>query len=149
MQHDGERERPTCPNCGFIHYDNPDPVVAALVEHEGDVILARNEAWPETWFGLISGFLERGETPEDATLREVKEELGLDGDIVALIGVYAFFERNQVIVAYHVRATGTIHLGDELAAVRRVPPGELKPWPVGTGHAVRDWLRTHGYAADA
>ncbi|NBC16844.1 MAG: NUDIX domain-containing protein [Bacteroidetes bacterium] len=144
-QHDGERERPTCPSCGFVYYDNPDPVVAALVEHEGDVLLARNKGWPETWYGLVSGFLERGETPEAATLRELKEELGLDGEIVAMIGVYAFAEMHQLIVAYHVRATGTVRLGDELADYKRVPPDRLKPWPMGTGHAVRDWLRTHGY----
>jgi ADP-ribose pyrophosphatase YjhB (NUDIX family) len=93
----------------------------------------------------VSGFLERGETPEAATLRELKEELGLDGEIVAMIGVYAFVEMHQLIVAYHVRATGTVRLGDELADYKRVPPDRLKPWPMGTGHAVRDWLHAHGY----
>ena len=47
---------------------------------------------------------------------------------------------NQVIVAYHVRATGTITLGDELADYKRVAPDNLRPWPLGTGEAVRDWL---------
>lgn len=141
----GEREdggflRPACPNCDYVFYDNPAPVVAAVVEHAGDVILARNKEWPETWYGLITGFLERGETAEVGVLREVKEELDLDGEIVSLIGVYSFFRMNQVIVAYHVRAEGIITLGDELAEYKRVAPDALRPWPEGTGEAVRDWL---------
>ena len=135
-----ERERLACPSCDFVHYDNPAPVVAALVEHDGEVILARNKGWPESWYGLVTGFLERNETPEDAVLRELKEELNLDGQIVETIGIYSFFEMNQVIIAYHIRAEGQIILGDELADYKRVPPHKLRPWPMGTGHAVRDWL---------
>ena len=137
---DGGRPRPACPACGYVFYDNPAPVVAALVEHEGDVILARNKGWPNSWFGLVTGFLERGETAEAGLLREVEEELGLHAEIVSFIGVYSFFEMNQVILAYHVRAEGEITLGDELAAYKRIPPEKLRPWPLGTGHAVRDWL---------
>ncbi len=132
--------RPACPNCTYVYYDNPTPVVAALVGHEGDVILARNKGWPETWYGLVTGSLERGETPEDGVLRELKEELDLVGEIVSMIGVYSFFRMNQVIVAYHVRATGRITLGEELADYKRVPPDKLRPWPEGTGVAVREWL---------
>ncbi len=137
---DGGLVRLACPKCDYVFYDNPAPVVAALVEHEGDVILARNKGWPETWYGLVTGFLERGETAEEGVLRELKEELGLDGEIVALIGVYSFFRMNQVIVAYHVRAEGTITLGDELVDYKRILPERLRPWPMGTGQAVSDWL---------
>lgn len=141
-RHDGEKERLACTAeaCGWIFYDNPTPVVAALVEHEGDVILVQNHGWPSTWFGLVSGFLERGESPEDGVLREVREELGAEGAIVGLIGVYPFEMRNEVIVAYHVRASGELVQGAELAAIKRVPPDKLRPWPMGTGMAVRDWL---------
>lgn len=132
--------RQACPACDYVFYDNPLPVVAAIVEHGGDVILARNKAWPISWYALVTGFLERGETAADAVLREVKEELNLAGEIVSFIGVYSFFEMNQVILAYHVRATGEIRLGEELVDYKRVPPEKLKPWPMGTGAAVRDWI---------
>jgi len=127
-------------NCGYVFWDNPVPVVAAIVEMDGKVILARNKEWPGKMFGLITGFLEKGEALETAVKREVKEELGLDSEIKELVGVYSFFERNQLIVAYHLSATGEIKLGDELAEVKSIPIDKLKPWPFGTGHAVRDWL---------
>lgn len=132
--------RQRCEACGFVHYDNPMPVVAAIVEHEGAVVLVRAPAWPEKFFGLVSGFLERNEHPESGVLREVKEELGLDAEIVSLVGLYRFELMNQLIVAYHVRASGPIVLGDELAAYKRIPPEKLRPWPMGTGQAVADWL---------
>lgn len=127
-------------NCGYVFWDNPLPVVAAIVEMDGKVVLARNKEWPEKVFGLVTGFLEKGETPETAVKREVKEELGLDSEIVELVGVYSFFERNQLIIAYQLSAAGEIKLGDELAEIKSIPVDKLKPWPFGTGHAVRDWL---------
>jgi NAD+ diphosphatase len=143
---DGGRTRSACPepDCGFVFYDNPLPVVAALVEHQGQVLLIRNRGWPEKWFGLVAGFLERSETPEEGVLRELKEELGLDAVVVRLIGVYAFPKRNEVILAYHLRATGTVALGGEIAEMRRVAPERLRAWPFGTGQAVADWLAARG-----
>jgi len=142
----GDRIYLTCSSesCDFVFYDNPVPVVAALVEHGQTVLLVRNKGWPEKWYGLVSGFLEKGETPEEGVLREVKEEVGLRGEIVSFIGAYAFREMNQVILAYHVRAHGEIVVGEEIAGVKAVPPDKLRPWPLGTGHAVRDWLAARG-----
>jgi NAD+ diphosphatase len=134
-------------NCGFVHYDNPTPVVAAVVEHNGMVVMAHNREWPpalSSFYGLITGFLEREESPEQCALREVKEELDLDGTAATLIGVYAFGQMNQVIIAYHVPANGTITLNEELDDFRHVPPHECKVWPAGTGFALRDWLRSKG-----
>ena len=119
--------------------------MAAIVEHEGKVILTRNKGWPEKWFGIVAGFLEKDETPEEGVLREVKEELGLDGEIVSFIGHYAFEMRNQVISAYHVRAEGEIVIGDELESIKTLPPEEIRPWSLGTGPALKDWLAARGY----
>jgi NAD+ diphosphatase len=130
--------------CGYVCWDNPLPVVAALIEKAGNIILARNKQWPEKIFGLITGFLEKGETPEAAVQREVKEELGLDSEIRELIGVYSFPEQNQLIIAYYLSATGEIRLGDELAEIRMIPPAKVRPWPFGAGLAVRDWLAKYG-----
>ena len=141
------RSRLRCGACAFVVYGNPTPVVAAIVEHhlaedEGraHVLLARGAGWPDKMFGLITGFLEAGERAEAGILREVKEELGLEGEVAALVGAYAFEQRNELIVAYHVRAAGEITLSPELEATKRIPVDKLRPWPFGTGHAVRDWL---------
>lgn len=141
---DGEPRR-ICAGCGFVHYDNPTPVLAAVVEHDGHIVLARNRAWPASWYGLITGFLEKGETPSEGILREVKEELDLDAVNPTLIGVYAFKRMNQIIIGYHVTASGAIRLNEELVDYRRVPPERVKTWPSGTGEALRDWLRSRGF----
>lgn len=127
--------------CDYVFWDNPTPVVAALVEREGIVVLVRNKEWPQKIFGLVTGFLEKSETPEYGVLREVKEELGLTGKIIGFIGHYSFFEMNQLILAYHVEVQGEIVLGEELAEFKMVPPEKLRPWAFGTGHAVKDWLK--------
>ena len=139
-------QRITCSSdtCSFVHWDNPTPVVAAIVELDGKVIMIRNKGWPEKMFGIVSGFLEKGETPDDAILREVKEELGLDGKIESFIGYYSFFEMNQLILTYHIAAKGEIVIGDELEEIRVVEPERIKPWPYGTGPAVKKWLESRG-----
>jgi NADH pyrophosphatase NudC (nudix superfamily) len=59
------RQRCVAAGCGYVHWDNPVPVVAAIVELDGTIILARNKSWPEKMYGLITGFLEKGETPDN------------------------------------------------------------------------------------
>lgn len=137
-----DRPRLACSaaSCKFVHYDNPVPVVAAIVELDGAVILVRNHGWPEKFFGLVTGFLEAGEAPEAGVLRELKEELCLEGEIVSFIGAYAYTDQNQIILAWHVRARGEIQLGHELAGYKAIAPDKLRPWPMGTGLAVSDWL---------
>lgn len=140
------RQRLACidPQCGFVHWDNPLPVVAAIIEHEdsdGKILLARNSAWTIEFFGLITGFLERDESPEAAVAREVKEEVGLETTATSLVGVYDFQRKNEIIIAYHVKARGEITLNEELCDYRLIAPDQLQPWDAGTGLAVRDWLK--------
>lgn len=144
MRDAGGLARPTCPDqgCGFVLWDNPVPVVAALVEYRGRIVLARNVAWPEKAFGLVTGYLERDEVPALAVAREVAEELGLAATAATLIGFYPFPQKNQLLIAYHVVADGQIVLNEELAEVRLIEPERLKAWDFGTGFAVRDWLLT-------
>lgn len=136
--------RRACPACDFVHWNNPLPVVAALIEYEGKMLLARNRAWTSGMFGLVTGFLEHDETPEEGVAREVREETALTAESTHLIGVYEFMRKNEVIIAFHVIASGTIELGEELADVRLVAPERLRPWPMGTGYAVADWMRARG-----
>lgn len=143
---DGGPQRLRCPSCEFVHWDNPVPVVAAIVEHEGQIILARNRAWPQRFFALITGFLEKDDPdPASGVLREVEEELGLKTARVGeFVGHYPFARMNQLIIAYHVVAEGEIVLGEELVEYRRVAFDQLRPWPQATGLALRDWMLRRG-----
>jgi len=145
-EHEGGRVRMACPEpvCGYVHWDNPLPVVAAIVEYEGRILLARNAAWQEGMFALITGFLENGETPEQGIAREVREETSLVAQSTELVGVYEFIRKNELIIAYHVRAAGTIALSPELLEYRLVEPAKLRPWRAGTGQALGDWMRRRG-----
>lgn len=144
--------RQACPDeaCGYVHWDNPTPVVAAVVEHEGHIILARNRAWPVPFYALITGFLEKSDpSPEEAVAREVQEELNLRATGVNFIGHYVFPRLNQIIMAYHVPATGEIVLNEELVDYKRIEPAKARYWPSSTGFALRDWLIRQGHAPEA
>ena len=134
-------------DCSFVYWGNPVPVVAGIVERANRVILVRAQGWPEDWYGLVTGFLEIGEKPEDAVLREVYEELGIDVRHGHFVGAYPFEQLNQIIFTYHVYGEdGPIHLcQEELTAYKEVPIEKLRPWSRGTGPALQDWLASRGY----
>jgi NAD+ diphosphatase len=144
----GPKERLRCPACAWTHWNNPTPVLAAIVEcadRDGQILLARNAAWSGRMFALITGFMEAGETPEHGVAREVLEETSLKVDQTHLVGVYDFQRMNQLIVAYHVVARGEIRLSPELAEYKLFAPQDLRCWPAGTGYALADWLRARGH----
>ena len=141
----GEKTRLRCPACDYTHWNNPTPVLAAVIEYEGKVLLARNAAWPGKMFALITGFMEAGETPEGGIEREIKEETSLDTQSLKLIGVYDFQRMNQVIIAYHAVCSGEVLLSPELVDYRLYELDQLKCWPAGTGYALADWLRSRGH----
>ncbi|MFM8610770.1 MAG: NUDIX domain-containing protein [Burkholderiaceae bacterium] len=145
MEDGGEKQRLSCAGCEWTHWNNPTPVLAAIIEYRGQVLLARNAAWQHRMFALITGFMEAGETPQDGIRREVKEETNLDVSELALVGVYDFRRMNQVIIAYHALADGEVSLSPELAEYRLYDLPELRCWPAGTGYALADWLRTRGH----
>lgn len=145
MEDGGEKQRLRCPACGYTHWNNPTPVLAAVIEVQGQILLARNAAWPGKMMGLITGFMEAGETPEEGIAREIAEETNLTTSALALIGVYDFQRMNQIIVAYHAVAEGEVRLSPELAEYRLYAPEKVKCWPAGTGYALADWLRTRGH----
>lgn len=141
----GEVERLRCAACGFTHWNNPTPVLAAIVEYRGQVLLARNAAWTGRMFALITGFMEAGESPEAGIAREVKEETNLDASAIDLVGVWDFQRMNQVIIAYHVVADGEVSLSPELAEYKLYDLADVRCWPSGTGHALAKWLRSRGH----
>jgi len=144
----GLKTRLRCPACQWTHWNNPVPVLAAVIEcadRGGQLLLARNAAWSGRMFALITGFMEAGETPEEGLSREVAEETALEVLSLKLIGVYDFQRMNQVIIAYHALARGEIRLSPELVEYKLIEPKDALCWPAGTGHALADWLRSKGH----
>ncbi|SFB79800.1 NUDIX domain-containing protein [Polaromonas sp. OV174] len=145
MEDGGAKTRLRCPACDYTHWNNPTPVLAAVVEYQGRVLLARNAAWSGRMYALITGFMEAGETPQDGIAREIKEETNLDATALSLIGVYDFQRMNQIIIAYHAVCTGEVSLSPELVDYKLYELEQLKCWPSSTGYALADWLRSRGH----
>lgn len=144
----GPKARWRCTACDYTHWNNPTPVLAAIIEKADDggrILLARNAAWPGRVFALITGFMEAGETAAEGIAREVLEETALTAESVTLVGVYDFQRMNQVIIAYHVVARGEVRLSPELLEYKLFAPEDVLCWPAGTGYALADWLSARGY----
>ena len=75
MQDAGYRRH--CPSCKIDHFPRTDPVVIMAVRHEGKILLGRQRAWAPGMYSAIAGFMEPGETMEQAVGREVLEETGV------------------------------------------------------------------------
>jgi NAD+ diphosphatase len=67
-----------CQDCGAEHFPRVDPVAIMLVEWDGKVLLGRQPHYPEGRYSALAGFIEVGESIEDAVAREVKEEAGIE-----------------------------------------------------------------------
>ncbi len=150
---DVERMACTASTCAYIHWDNPIPVVAALIQYRDKIVLARNSLWPEGRFSLVTGFLERNESPTQAVVREVKEEVGLNVTSLGLIGCYSLVEKNQIILAYWATATGELRTGSEISEAKLVSREELGFWQFGelalTSVIVKEWLEKTALNLDA
>jgi len=156
LQHVAEedRERLLCPACGFIHYMNPRVVANAVPEIEGAdgsrrLLLMRRAFEPRRGFwSPPGGFVELGESPEEAAARETLEEVGLAVEPFALLGVYSRSAIGIVVVAYRARALALEATpGIEALEARWFTP-ETIPWDdlayETTALALRDWMAALG-----
>jgi NAD+ diphosphatase len=76
VEHAGHRRR--CPNCGLVQFPRTDPAVTMLVQSEDRCLLSRRSGAPARRWSALAGFLEPGETPEQAVTREAREETGVE-----------------------------------------------------------------------
>jgi NAD+ diphosphatase len=77
--------RRVCPSCTAEHFPRTDPVIIIAVKRNGHVLLGRQTSWPQGMYSTLAGFMEPGETIEDAARREVKEESGIDVGAIEIV----------------------------------------------------------------
>ncbi|MFT4008443.1 MAG: NAD(+) diphosphatase [Nocardioidaceae bacterium] len=121
-----------CVGCGRQHFPRTDPAVIMLVsDGEGDAeraLLGRNQAWPEGRYSTLAGFVDPGESLEEAVVREVMEEVGVQVADVSYFGNQPWPFPASLMVGFFARATTTeIDVdGAEIASARWFTREELK-----------------------
>jgi ADP-ribose pyrophosphatase YjhB (NUDIX family) len=125
------KERKYCPKCDFVDYKNPLPVALAIAVKDKDFLLIKRGLPPrQGMWASPSGFIEIGETAEEACLRELKEETGVSGEILKLVGVIRRKDKevygDMLIVEYLVKvANEELKPGSDVEDVRFFSVDEL------------------------
>ena len=127
------RKRLVCTGCGEIYYQNPFPAATALVLNQhNQLLLGKRAVEPAKGeWGLPGGFIEMGESMEQAALRELKEETGLEGKVLSFVGCFfqeSLFYGSIIIFGYRIEAAGgTLQAGDDVAEISYFDLGSLPP----------------------
>jgi ADP-ribose pyrophosphatase YjhB (NUDIX family) len=135
-----------CESCGYQALWSPEPVAAAIPrDDEGRIWLLRRTLHEGAGrWTFPGGFVELGESVEQAAHRETREEMEIDIELGGLVGVYSRAQERTVLVVFHARALGTPRETAEASEVRAFAPGDL-PWNEmafwSTTQALRDALR--------
>jgi ADP-ribose pyrophosphatase YjhB (NUDIX family) len=134
-----------CASCGYQALFGPDPVAAAIPrDAEGRIWLLRRalHAGAGLWT-FPGGYVELGESVEDAARRETREEMEIDVELGALVGVYSRESERVVLVVFDAKALGVPRETEEASEVRAFAPEDL-PWEElafwSTTRALRDAL---------
>jgi ADP-ribose pyrophosphatase YjhB (NUDIX family) len=135
-----------CGSCGSIHYVNPKIVAGTIPVRDGRVWLLRRAIEPRlgTWT-FPSGFMEMGETVEDAAIRETLEELGMQISLGRLLNAYSLPSMTTVHLIYLAAALSDPVGGSETLEYKLFHPEEI-PWEElsfwSTHQALREWIET-------
>lgn len=132
------REIITCPNCGekIIRYRNPFPTVDIIIEYDSGIVLVYRKNPPHGW-ALPGGFVDYGESVEDAARREAFEETSLHVEALRMFHVYSDPDRDPrfhtVTTVFVCRGTGELRANDDAGKAQAFSPDDL-PEPVVFDH---------------
>jgi ADP-ribose pyrophosphatase YjhB (NUDIX family) len=135
-----------CTACGHITYLNPNVVAGAIPVACSRIWLLRRAIEPRlgAWT-YPAGYMEMGETVEEAARRETREELNLDIRIERLLGVYSRPPMTTVVIVYLATAISGASVGHETLEVGSFAPSEI-PWDElafwSTRAALTDWVKS-------
>jgi NAD+ diphosphatase len=120
-----------CPGCALSFYPRIPPAVITLVEREGRILLARNARFKNGVFSAVAGFVEVGESLEQAAIREVREEVGVEVDDLRYFGSQPWpFGRSLMVGFFARHLSGDIAVdGVEIAEADWFEPDRLPPLP--------------------
>jgi NAD+ diphosphatase len=110
----GERAK-LCPNCGLLSFPRLSPAVIMLVQRgEDEFLLARNRAFADGFFSVLAGFVEPGESLEEAVAREVREEVGLELADIRYFGSQPWPFPHSLMIGFTAKyVSGEIRLQEE------------------------------------
>jgi len=137
--------RDICPSCGTIHYENPKLVVGCVPEHEGMILMCRRAIEPRLGYWTVpAGFMENGETLQQAAARECLEEAEAVVEIGSLLLVASILQAHQVHVFFRAHLPQPDYgVGIESLETRLVAPADI-PWNdiafPSTDYALRRYL---------
>ena len=124
---DGGHER-TCTACGAHHFPRTDPVVIVRVTDGERLLLGRQAHWPEGRYSVLAGYVEPGETLEDAVRREIREESRVEVRDVTYVASQPWPFPSSLMLGFHALADGIEPHpdDDELADVRWFSAAEVE-----------------------
>jgi ADP-ribose pyrophosphatase YjhB (NUDIX family) len=122
--------RHVCDACGMIHYQNPRLVVGCVPEHAGSILLCRRAIEPRRGYWTVpAGFMENGETLQQAAARETREEALAEVEIGTLLSIVHVLHAQQVHVFFRATLSeAQFGSGAESLEVALVRPEDI-PWP--------------------
>lgn len=111
-----------CRECDRRHFPRTDPAIMALIEHEGRILLARQPRFPPQMFSILAGFVEPGESLEQAVHREVLEESGLEVEKVRYVRSQSWPFPSSLMLGFAMTAKNDAYEldGEELEEARWV-----------------------------
>ena len=95
-----------CPVCGATHFPRTDPVVIMLVEHAGRLLLGRRAGWPSNRYSVLAGFVAPGESLDEAVVREVREESGIEAYSPRYVTSQPWPFPSSLMLGFEARADG-------------------------------------------
>lgn len=126
---------PVCSACGAIHWVDPKIAAGCLIVREGRALLVKRGIEPGygTWV-FPGGHVDRGETIEEAALRETREECGAEAEIDELLGLYSYAGRPVIIAVFRAHLlpeSPEPHADDETLEVGWFTPEEIDTLDIG------------------
>jgi NAD+ diphosphatase len=97
-----------CTGCGLEHFPRVDPVVIMLAEHDGRVLLGRQPQYPEGRYSALAGFVEPGESLEEAVARELREEAGIEVSDIVYVASQPWPFPGQLMIACVAKAESDV-----------------------------------------